>query len=94
MKEVFNTVKDNARKNSAAAAEGLDSIVGMTTSVSEVSALITGLVTVSQETCAATTDINISTKLINEATTDISQSVENQVALAGQIQSRIANFKF
>jgi len=94
MKNVFTTIKDNARENSAAASEGFDSINRMTESVKEVSSLITDLVSVSQETCAATADINNSTTLLNEATAQISESVENLVALAGQIQTRIANFKF
>lgn len=94
LKKVFNAVKENALQNSAVSAEGLEAITRMTVSVNEVSSLIKDLVTVSQETCAATTEINQSTRLINEATAQISESVEHQVALAGQIQNRIANFKF
>ncbi len=94
MKDVFNTIKVHARENSALAAEGSTSISRMTESVREVSALITDLAKVSQETRAATANINMSTGLINDATTHISQSVKNLVALAEQLQARISRFKF
>ncbi|PKM81699.1 MAG: hypothetical protein CVU89_08070 [Firmicutes bacterium HGW-Firmicutes-14] len=94
MKDVFNEIQNNARENTQVASEGFDSINRMTTSVKEVSALIKDLVSVSQETCAATTDISLSTKQIDEATAHISESVDNQVELARQIQNRVTNFKF
>jgi len=94
MKDVFNTIMVNAKENSKAASEGFEAIDRMNASVREVSSLITDLVKISQETCAATENINSSTKLINDAVTEISHNVENQVSLAGQIQKRIAGFKF
>ncbi|MHB8984235.1 MAG: methyl-accepting chemotaxis protein, partial [Carboxydocellales bacterium] len=65
MKDVFNTIKDNAQNNSAVASKAINSISGMTASVKEVSALIKDLALVSQETFAATSNINLSTKSIN-----------------------------
>lgn len=94
MIKVFDTIKNNARDNSAAASQAFNSIAGMTASVNEVSSLIKDLALVSQETFAATSDISMSTKSINEAITEIAKSVDNQVNLAEQIQGRIASFKF
>lgn len=94
MKDVFNTIKVNARKNSATSSQAINSITGMTESVKEVSSLIKDLALVSQETFAATSNINLAAKSINEAIEGIALSVDNQVVLAKQIQERIASFQF